>query len=170
LLTAATCTKYELAGRVVEGSGVLLVGLTDDGFAEDGLAADALAPELPAAPPFEELLESPGVTVFASAAAAPGSGVALFCSTGFEALAGADIVLLAGFITPGVVVSDTAEETAGSDLLPSLYPREKLPAQIATSTKKRTRSFPVPRVISVSSDEAIDEVMVQLHEVKLHEL
>jgi hypothetical protein len=51
-----------------------------------------------------------------------------------------------------------------------LYPREKLPAQIATSTKKRTRSFPVPRVISVSSDEAIDEVMVQLHEVKLHEL
>jgi hypothetical protein len=84
------------------------------------LAVDALAPELPAAPPLAGLLESPGVAGFASAAAAPGSGVALFCSTGFGALTGADIVLLAGFITPGVVVNDTAAETAGSDLLPSL--------------------------------------------------
>src|ERR1700722_9882929 len=72
LLTAATCTKYELAGRVVEGSGALdaEVGV----FAE--FAADPLVPELAAAPEFGGLLESPGATGFPSDV--PASGVTLF--------------------------------------------------------------------------------------------
>src|ERR1700733_855534 len=62
LLTAATCTKYELAGRVVEGSGALEaeLGVVDE------LAADALAPELAWAPELAGLLESPGTAAFPS--------------------------------------------------------------------------------------------------------
>src|ERR1700723_2412790 len=62
LLTAATCTKYALAGSVVAGSGALdaEVGVVDE------LAAGALAPELARAPELEELLESPRTGAFPS--------------------------------------------------------------------------------------------------------
>src|SRR5580704_7425650 len=51
---------------------------------------------------------------------------------------------------------------AGSDLRPSEYPSAKNKAQIPTSPKNRTSNFPVPRVISVSCDEAIVQLQAIL--------
>jgi hypothetical protein len=53
------------------------------------------------------------------------------------------------------VTAALAVVTAGSDFRPNEYPSAKNSAQIPTSPKKSTSSFPVPRVISVSSDDAI---------------
>jgi hypothetical protein len=53
------------------------------------------------------------------------------------------------------VIAALAVVIAGSDFLPNEYPSAKNSAQIPTSPKNRTSSFPVPSVISVSSDEVI---------------
>jgi hypothetical protein len=56
------------------------------------------------------------------------------------------------------IVAVEAADSVGSDFRPSEYPSAKNTAQIATSPKNKTRSFPVPSVISVSSDEAITQL------------
>src|SRR5215472_6154746 len=65
---------------------------------------------------------------------------------------------LAEFAETEGVAGVLAVAIIGSDFRPSEYPRAKKRAQIATRPKNRTSSFPVPRVISVSSDEAIVEL------------
>src|SRR3954462_2298479 len=52
-------------------------------------------------------------------------------------------------------VAALAAVTAGSDFRPSEYPSAKNNAHTPTRPKNSTSSFPVPSVISVSSDEAI---------------
>src|ERR1051326_7855399 len=52
-----------------------------------------------------------------------------------------------------------ADAIVGSDFLPSEYPSPKNRAQIPTSPKNSTSSFPVPNVISVSCDEAIVQLL-----------
>src|SRR5215475_368246 len=49
----------------------------------------------------------------------------------------------------------------GSDLRPNEYPSAKNSAQMPTSPKNSTSSFPVPNVISVSSDEAIGQLQLR---------
>src|SRR3954470_13292814 len=52
-------------------------------------------------------------------------------------------------------VAALAAVTAGSDLRPSEYPSAKNSAHTPTRPKNNTSSFPVPSVISVSSEAAI---------------
>src|SRR5215475_2792876 len=68
------------------------------------------------------------------------------------------LVAFAVFAETGGLAGVLAAAIVGSDLRPSEYPRAKKRAQIATRPKNSTSSFPVPRVISVSSDEAIIEL------------
>src|ERR1017187_767037 len=65
---------------------------------------------------------------------------------------------LLAFVVPGTIWGEAAALAvviAGSDLRPSEYPSAKNSAQIPTRPKNRTNSLPVPRVISVSCEEAI---------------
>src|SRR5215831_19856330 len=68
------------------------------------------------------------------------------------------LVAFAVFAETGGLAGALAAAIVGSDLRPSEYPRAKKRAQIATRPKNSTSSFPVPSVISVSSDEAIVEL------------
>src|ERR1051326_2467152 len=52
-----------------------------------------------------------------------------------------------------------ADAIVGSDFLPSEYPSPKNRAQMPTSPKNSTSNFPVPKVISVSCDEAIVQLL-----------
>src|SRR5579871_3087628 len=68
------------------------------------------------------------------------------------------LLALAEFAETGGVAGVLAVAIIGSDFRPSEYPRAKKRAQIATKPKNKTSNFPVPRVISVSSDEGIVEL------------
>src|SRR5580692_11485708 len=74
-------------------------------------------------------------------------------------MAGAAAAPLLALLDPGAVCGTTAALVGGiigSDFRPSEYPSAKKSAHTPTRPKNITSSLPVPRVISVSCDEAID--------------